>query len=165
MNSSWASSLGSTGHHMICVTSQWLHRAANLSLPGAGLPFTTSVAAKTRLLLRRSTSHALLKHIAEVHTSQPAINPPSEDRRLLLPLSIYFTWYHLSQLLFSSRPSHLHKRPVAPSWQARARCALYQIWLWRASQKGNRDMPWRSFHCELREERRGFQQSFYFHLW
>ena len=69
---------------MTRVTSEWLHRAANLSLPGVGLPFTTSIAAKTRLLLRRSASHALMKRIAEFHTSQPAFNLPSEDRKLHL---------------------------------------------------------------------------------
>ncbi|MCJ1382441.1 hypothetical protein MMC17_005554 [Xylographa soralifera] len=64
---------------MIRVTSQWLHRAANFNLSGVGLPFTASIAAKTTLLLRRSTSHVLMKHTAEFHTPQPAINPPSED--------------------------------------------------------------------------------------
>jgi len=73
-----------TGHHMIRVMSEWLHRAAKLSLSSVGLLITTSIAAKTRLLLRRSTSHALMNRIAVFHTPQPAIILPSEDRGFLL---------------------------------------------------------------------------------
>lgn len=73
---------------MIRVTSEWLCRAANLSLRGRG-PFITTSIANTGLDLRRSTSHALMNRIADFHTPQAAIKLPSEDREFLVTLSVY----------------------------------------------------------------------------
>ncbi len=139
---------------MIRITSAWARRAANLNHPHVGLPFTASFTTRTRLSL------ALMTRTVEFHTSQPAINLPSEDRRLLL------SNLHIS-ISFESTPIQLstltlNLRTKASSWQPRARRALPKFWLWRASQKSYRAVPWRSFHCKLWEERRGFNRIFVF---